>query len=79
MLAQILARIIRLDCGGKLWFSSAASIYIGVYSGTRPEFPYLYTYFGWNQSIRVFARLVHRMVYRKEGKLRVAYLCRCAW
>jgi len=85
VLARILARIIRIDCGSKRkrCFGNAHSFYNVDFSATQPTQPYRFTFLCWNTSIRVLARLVHRMfarpMYQKEVKLQLADHCRYAW
>ncbi len=83
VLARVLVQIIRTDCGSKRCFGNARSIYTvdfraTKFSATQPTQPYRFTFLCWNTSIRVFARLVHRIfarpMYQKESKLLLARL-----
>jgi len=79
------AAFIRIDCGSKRkrCFGNAHSFYNVDFSATQPTQPYRFTFLCWNTSIRVLARLVHRMfarpMYQKEVKLQLADHCRYAW
>ena len=83
LLARILARIVRTDCGSNRCFGNARSIYTVDFSATQPAQPYRRTFLCRNTSVRVLARLVHRIfarpMYQKEVKLQLAYHCRYAW
>ena len=82
VLARILVQIIRTDCGSKRWLGNARSIYTVDFSATQHAQPYRRTFLCWNTSVRVLARLVHRIfarpMYQKEVKLQLTYHCRCA-